>query len=201
MVIIGDSNTQDIKFGSGEGNVGESYPGKRIKATHINQINPPDCIGYSNIVLACGTNDLRVPNIKHQSEINQLVNKLRCKLSEIKALCPKSKIIVLPVLPTRVPKMNENVMYYNHLVDSMLTRYYSDIWFPGLYGFLDRKSLLAEDLTRDGDSIHLGAKGTARYVGFMKYWVFQREKSDSRVYRSRNQGHLPAHRVDSWEPT
>ena len=164
-------------------------------------INASDCIGYSNIVLACGTNDLRVENINHRSDIHQLVNTLQHKISQIKKLCPKSKIFVMPVLPTRIPAMNENIMFYNNMVNLMLMRYDRGICFPGLYNFLDNKLLLADDLTRDKDSIHLGSKGICRYVSCIKRCIFESVKSLSRVNSSGNHEHIPPPRLGSPEPT
>ena len=50
-IIIGDSNTKLIQFGSGKGSMGGSYPGRRIKAARIRNIKPADCCGHANIVI------------------------------------------------------------------------------------------------------------------------------------------------------
>ena len=72
--------------------------------------------------------------------------------------------------------MNRNIMLFNQLVDEMLAKQFYDIWFKGLYEFLDRQNMLDIKLTRNGDSIHLGPKGLAKYVSIIKRCVFQREK-------------------------
>ena len=56
---MGDSNTKDIQFGTGSGKVGDSYPGKRVKASRVKNIDPVECVGYQNVFLHVGTNDLR----------------------------------------------------------------------------------------------------------------------------------------------
>ena len=61
-VIMGDSNTKDISFGEGKGKIGERYPGERVKAGRIRDIDPSRCVEFSNVVLVCGTNDLRPEN-------------------------------------------------------------------------------------------------------------------------------------------
>ena len=188
MLIIGDSNTKSIEFGAGKGKVGESYPGARIKAAHVHNIKPEDCIGYANIILASGTNDLRVEQIQHPSQIHQLADTLLHKLFQIRKLCPKAKITVMPVLPSKIPKMNRNIMQYNRLIEPMLARHFRDaIWYPNVLAFLDKKNLLSEDLTRNGDPIHLGDKGMAKYVRCVKFWVFEREKHEGRSNRSNGQ--------------
>ncbi len=67
-------------------------------------------------------------------------------------------------------------MLYNDLVDSMLAKYFHDIWFPSMHHFLDHDDLLSEKLTRNRDPIHLGGQGLARLVTSIKLIVFQREK-------------------------
>lgn len=151
LVVIGDSNTKDIKFSTGPGTVGASYPGKRIKASKVSNINAEDCIGYSNAFICCGTNDLRCENIKCEDDIRKVVCHLEQKIALIKQLCPKSKIFVSPVLPSRIPKMNRNITTYNNLVDTMLHRLFPDVWFRGIYSFLDNRGLLSSKLTRGDD--------------------------------------------------
>ena len=91
-VIIGDSNTKPILFGCGAGTLGQSFPGTRIKASKITNIDPKSCVGYNNAVIVCGTNELRVENIKGSGDIHQLVDILHLKIQQIKKLCPDIKI-------------------------------------------------------------------------------------------------------------
>ena len=174
---MGDSNTQDIQFGTGSGTVGESFPGKRVRAAKIKDIDPVECVSHSNIILHCGTNDLR--DIRHPSEIHKLADILRNKLTGIRTLCPKAKIFVMPVPPTRIPEMNQNIMTYNEIVSSMLNQLFADIWFPSVKLFLDEHYLLSYKLTRNGDAIHLGSRGIARYVSYIKSLVYVRVKRES----------------------
>ncbi len=197
MLIVGDSNTKDIVFGPGKGKVGESFPGKRTKAANISQIKPEDCIGYTNIIIACGTNDLRTENVRHETEIHAIVDKLRYKLLQVTKICPKARITVMPVLPSRNHEMNRNIMFFNHFVDLMLAKCFRDVWYPSVHEFLDKKNLLAENLTRNGDAIHLNERGIARYVSKLKYVVFQRECESRRVSKrmksnSKSQRPVPA---------
>ena len=60
----------------------------------------------------------------------------------------------------------------------MLNRYFPDISFEGMYGFLDNQGLLASRLQRDDkDGIHLGNMGIAKYVSMMKNCVFRKVRS------------------------
>ena len=178
ILVIGDSNTREINFGSGTGKVGESFPGRRIKAAKVKDINPQDCIGYSNIFIVCGTNNLRCEYIKTESDIHHVVDELRHKISTIRQLCPSSKVFIVPVIPSRIPKMNVNIRLYNDLVEDLLDSCFPDVWFQGIYSFLDMHGQLSLRLCRSNDKIHLGAKGIAKLVTYIKISVFRREKYD-----------------------
>ena len=176
IMLMGDSNTKEIKFGEGSGTVGASYPGKREKAARVKDIDPVKCVGYQNIFLHCGTNDLRCTEIISDNQIYELVNTLHGKLALIKQLCPKAKIFVVPVLPSRISAMNRNIMMYNNLAAKMLAKSFPSISFRGVYGFLDNYGLLKSKLTRNNDTIHLGPRGISLYVSLMKQYVFQTVK-------------------------
>ena len=178
VAILGDSNTKDIQFGEGSGRVGASYPGKRVATPKASKINVNECIGYSNIFVCCGTNSLRCEDVKNDRDIYKAVDELQLKLRGIKQLCPKSKIFVSPVLPSRIPQMNGNIMMYNEIVDSMLRKYFPDIWFKDVYSFLDSQDLLSTKFTRANDKIHLGPRGIAKFVSHIKLCVFSREASN-----------------------
>ena len=126
----------------------------------------------------CGTNDMRCDNIKSESDIITVVEELRCKLAEIKQLCPDTKVFVVPVMPSRIARMNNNIEQYNELVDGMLASCFPEIWYEGIYGFLDGHNMLSTMLTRSNDKIHLGPKGVAKFVTYMKRCVYRREKHD-----------------------
>jgi lysophospholipase L1-like esterase len=145
----------------------------------VKNIDPKDCIGYSNAFLMCGTNDLRCEAVKNRQDVHNVVEELRQKISEIKQLCPNTKIFVVPVLPSRIPNMNSNIRLYNELVDQMLSSCFPDVWFQGIYSFLDQQGLLSARLARPGDKIHLGSKGLSRLVTYIKVNVFKREKYES----------------------
>ena len=58
-IILGDSNTKYLSFGTGVGTFGQSVPGKRTAAFVTDQIDPKSCIGYPNIVVHVVINDLK----------------------------------------------------------------------------------------------------------------------------------------------
>ena len=62
-LILGDSNTKYLKFGTGvqgeKGTFGYHLPGNRMETYHIRDIDPRKCLGYQNVLLHCGINDIR----------------------------------------------------------------------------------------------------------------------------------------------
>ena len=187
ILLIGDSNTKEVNFGSGTGKVGQSYPGKRMKAAKVKDIDPKECVGYSNIFIMCGTNDLRCEYISDEQDIHCVVDTLKDKLIQVKQLCPRAKIFCIPVMPSRIPKMNHFISLYNGLVDEMLSINFPDIWFQGIYDFVDRQGLLDSKLIRQNDKIHLGKRGIAKLVRYLKVCVFRREKYETYILGSSQQ--------------
>ena len=63
--ILGDSNTAVLKFGSDpRRSFGSSLPGKRFPAPLLDDVNPYNSCGYSNVVLMYGINNLQSDLIK-----------------------------------------------------------------------------------------------------------------------------------------
>ncbi len=91
-------------------------------------------------------------------------------------------------------------MYFNTLVDEMLSHCFRSVWFPSVRQFLDSKSLLSHKLTRDGDDIHLGDKGVALFVRMFKLWVYEREVMERRESESKSTRHPRHLRAGSRKP-
>ena len=101
-VILGDSHTRHLKFGEGNGTFGFNMPGERVYTPLIEDIDPWTCVGYSNIIIHCGIN-----NIKGRgANVQQCANKFISKIAEIKAWCPKAKLTINPILPSRSESIN-----------------------------------------------------------------------------------------------
>ena len=59
------SNTAGLKFGSDpRRSFGSLLPGKRFPAPLLDDVNPYNSCGYSNVVLMCGINNLKSDSIK-----------------------------------------------------------------------------------------------------------------------------------------
>ena len=94
--------------------------------------------------------------------------------------------------------MNLNITMYNQLVAEMLELNFPDIWFQGIYSFVDNKGLIHARLTRENDQIHLSSLGIAKLVTYMKICVFTREKYERTYTSSPKQKSTP--RAGSPEP-
>ena len=128
--------------------------------------------------------------MKDDSDIRKVVDEYKSKLCIIQQLCPSSKIFVVPVLPTRNVKMNRNIVRFNSMLSDMLNQSrFGNVYFPGVYSFLDSKGLLSARLTRNNDDIHLGDKGLAQFVRLIKLWIFECEARERRL--SRNSSRVP----------
>ena len=155
--------------------MGEKYPGKRLKASKIEDIDPRDCVRYANIVFVCGTNDLRPVE---KPDIDKLSHVLLEKTRQVRLLNPRSKVIIMPVLPTRDTSMNRNIMAFNRSVLAWFKRLNDPYTcFPSVCEFLDRSELLDRKLARpSGDTIHLGNSGICKLVYIIKSTIYSKEK-------------------------
>ena len=129
-IIIGDSNTKHLKFSTGQhrekGTFGYNMPGERVETFHISQIDERKCLGYQNLVIHCGINDIRDNSPGRQmsdpqpTEVKKHFHNLAQKIVDIKNLCPNSSIVVNPLLPTKSQKLNQRVLEFNSLLFEFL---------------------------------------------------------------------------------
>lgn len=195
-LIMGDSNTKYLKFGSGQqkeiGTFGFHFPGQRVEAFHIRDISPDKCIGYQNVLLHCGINDIRdkspgrLSNDAEPTDIDAHFALLTQKIQEIKSLCPYTSVFVSPILPTKNLKLNKRVVQFNSLLfDFLATNDISDgVRCLNFEEFVDQNSnTLREDLgTWDSenscpnkkDILHLGKNGIRLLAKLVKQSVLHK---------------------------
>ena len=203
-VIIGDSNTKHLRFSTGKakekGTFGYTLPGKRVEAFHLRSINPEDCIGYQNVVLHCGINDIRnrspgrLENDPDPADVGAHFDILQRKVLDIKALCPKIAIFVSPILPTKSTNLNLRVVEFNeHLSEFLMNNRSGEgvrsfdfnplaDWKTGVlredYGVYDTES----NCYNRKDSLHLGKNGIRLLAKTLRDGVLKR-KVTSASYR------------------
>ena len=212
-VILGDSNTKYLKFSTGvrgeKGTFGYKMPGKRVETFHIRNIDPSHCIGYQNILIHCGINDLRdsspgrLTTDPEPTNISAHFQMITDKISEIKSVCPYASIYISPILPTGNLKLNERVVTFNHMLFDYLA---NDVRGEGvrslnLSDFVDESTGVLRDNLRVWDSragcyskrdiLHIGRAGVRLLAGCIRNGVlnkFSTSRSYSNVIQnSRNQ--------------
>ena len=178
-VIVGDSNTRYLKFGSGKKTFGDRIPGKRVEAFLIDQIDPHQCEGYRNVFIHCGINNIK----RNGSVVEECVDQLISKLDKIHELCPYSKVTVSPILPTKLPWLNARAMQFNQLLFRYCNRnpYFGTLDFNS---FVGSDGLLASTFGRykdQGDAIHLGSTGIFRLSRMIVHKLLG-NPTDGRLY-------------------
>ncbi len=190
ICLIGDSNFRDIEFGAGRGKVGETYPGKRVYAPLIEDIDPLVGAAYSNIVIGVGINNIKHKGVNHFRDIEHIYEQYKQKIYEINNINPTAKIFVFPLLPTGSELLNVKVMDFNHLLSSNLPQWCCNVSIiSGVVGFLEspNKNVLKRRLTkRPGDILHINATGRGLLVRLMKQALYSRRRGfvDGRSYSS-----------------
>ena len=109
-IILGDSNSKYINIDTNH------IKTTRIPTYRISDINPQHCIGYSRIWIHVGINDLKTRNCQGPGSVHMYHNLLLQKLHQVRRVCPNSKIIVSPILPTGVPVLNERARLFTNLL-------------------------------------------------------------------------------------
>ena len=138
-LIIGDSNTHKIHFDHEKGkrsDLGKEIFGRRVTAFTIEDINPNDAIGFQNIVVQVGLNNMkdRYALIDGSVDVEGAFVKWLEKLLLIKQLCAYSRIIVAPIPPTKIRTINNREKKFNALLFSCMNKFWYELGFDG---FLD----------------------------------------------------------------
>ena len=164
-VIIGDSNTKHLKFGTGKGTFGWAMPGKRIEAMHVEDIPEPENIGpYRNIVINTGINNVK---LRDRRSNQSLINDFEAKCQHILETYPKSKLHISLLLPTKSKSLNYRVNEFNSMLLDM-THNYRNLYIIDHSILCDREGFLQNEFgTWDiknechsiTDTLHLGKKG------------------------------------------
>ena len=107
--VIGDSNFGGIEFGSGRGKVGNASPGFRDWAACVKNTVPSKCASYRNVVVMCGTNDLK----NNQNNHLETYKVLKGKIEQIRSVNEHGNVFVCPVLPSRDLAINQRINDFN----------------------------------------------------------------------------------------
>ena len=179
--LMGDSNTGLLKFGDDKrGTFGKLMPGQKFWSPRIEDLDPVSCMGYANVVLLCGINDIKQPDVESHKDVAGCNNKLKLKIKQIKCLSPRTAVFVCRLLPTKSPQLNVKVDIFNRLIFFDLLRTCKDVVEVGGFVRFARNQVLADELSkqydRNGrpDMLHLNKSGARVLAGLIKYSVFFR---------------------------
>ena len=179
--LIGDSNTRFLRFGSRKrGNFGEQMPGQKFWAPKIKDIDPVSCMGYSNVVLLCGINDIKETQVQCQSDIADCYSLLKQKIKQIKLLSPCTAVFVCQLLPTKDLTLNRKVDDFNQLIHFDLFPSCKDLEYVEGFGQFACNRILAAELSmqfdRFGryDMLHLNRAGARVLASLIKQSIFLR---------------------------
>ena len=197
--LLGDSNTGLLRFGSDKrGTFGELMPGQKFWAPRIQDIDPVSCMGYANVVLLCGINDVRQPDVTSKNAVAECYNKLKLKVNQIQRLSPKSTVFVCRLLPTKDHQLNLKVDTFNRLIFFDLVPTCKDVVCVDGFWKFACNHVLADELSKPFDRhgrpdvLHLNRSGVRMLAGLIKQSVFLRLNGgvDRRRHTGRVNGRL-----------
>ena len=166
-IILGDSNTKYVNV-----NMHKVYHTIRVPTFTIDDIDPAKCIGYSKIWLHVGINNLKSYNCNNDRDVHRHFQHFMYKIKAIQRLCPSSRIIISPILPTNIPELNHRALIFNKLLFSIR----ENVTFLDFNSFCGRDSRLLKIYrccNNEYDNIHLGALGIrileSKLINALKY--------------------------------
>ena len=173
-LIIGDSNTQDLKFGDSKGCFGAWVPGERIKASRINDIPGPESLHpYRNLLLNVGINDI---NRLNREKTEDLITNLDIKCKTIHQAFPNMKIFISLLLPTTNHDLNSSINEFNQKLHQLVTL---RSYFHGAiqhHYLLDNERKLKHACSRDYQ--HLNSSGLSEFVRVIKTTIIHRRPNN-----------------------
>ena len=156
-------------------------PGRKFWSPRIDDIDPVSCMGYANVVLLCGINDVRQPDVTSDADIAEHYSKLKLKIKQIQNLSPSTKaVFVCRLLPTKDQQLNRKVDIFNRLIHYDLLVTCKDVVCVGGFNQFSCNGMLAGELSKQSDRhgrpdvLHLNRLGTRVLAGLIKQSVFFR---------------------------
>lgn len=197
-VLVGDSNFGPIHFGAGRGKMGQATPGIRLWAATVDDVDPLSCVGFRNVVVMEGTNNLKSDKMDDDG-VRELYKRYKTKLAQIRRYNPRCKLIVCPVLPTKSHKINRKINIFNQFLYNDLTQCNLKVLVvDGFMTFLDKgTNLLKNSLAKpdSSDILHINGRGVGALVKLIKNCIFTSRDfnrlAGSRLYSNACRGGPP----------
>ena len=145
----------------------------------VSQIDPLSCAGYSNVIIHCGLNDLKANRPEPQAVFDHLLTVTQ----SIRLVCPRARICVSPILPSKMPIFNETALAFNKLLFNHIeSEAKPSVISLDLNCFLDHRSgCLINELGRykSPDPFHLGRDGYRLLANIFKNMILGSNRRDS----------------------
>ena len=185
--IIGDSNTENLNFGSDirGRSFGKWLPGSRIKASRIHHIPPPEVVGPTrNLYIHTGVNDINRNNAK--SAVS-LAHDMEEKIVPYLTAYPKMRIYLSQALPSKNSNLNRSLtIFNNHLSD--ISKKHSNVRIVQHLQLADPYGNLPIHLGKHdkygrpdiSDYLHLGDNGMRLFAMNIKGCIINRKQTVSK---------------------
>ncbi len=184
-IVLGDSNTSRLNFGTGQGTLGAWLPGKRVHVGHIEAIPEATDIGpFRNIVIHTGINSIN--NARYRKSNTYLMHVLESKCLNILNIYPRTKIHLSMLLPTRSKSLNYQVKEFNNMILDMSYKHRNmyvidNAIFGNTLSDEHGRWNINEQRPFTADALHLGKKGIRILATNIKSSVMgERSRSKSR---------------------
>ena len=199
-ILMGDSNTGGLKFASFgksspshdlNGTFGNALPGKRVPAFVVDEINAEQCVGYNNIVIHCGLNDVRKTDVVSHDDVRAIYIKLKSKINQLSHVNKRARIYVNLLLPTKLYDCNKKIKYFHKLIIDDLCKSFTRVKYIDSYRkFTDSNGFLSSSLSREfsGDNqpdyLHLNIAGLRVLSVCIKRALFASKRLEGSIPRS-----------------
>ena len=202
--LIGDSNTSRLKFGSDPSSTfGQATPGKKEVAYTNDEIDPFCTVGYRNIVLLCGVNNLKLGSVQKQRDIDIIYKKYLLKVETIQRFNPRANIFICPLLPTKSRELNEKVVFFNRLIfNNMVQCIFGITIIEGISNFLGANRTLSAEyaMPQLWDTLHINNKGVKQLAMCIKTSIFHRKRRRGSSGQQNNRDYANAVKLGSQRP-
>ena len=196
-LVIGDSNTSQLKFGVGRNTFGKWMPGLRIKAGRIRDIPNPSEIKsvYKNIIFHTGINDIRATNA---DPIPVLTSELQKRCISYSKKFPYTKLHISLALPTKDPNLNAlvnhfnyNLIQFSHSNTNISIIEHTNLMQPSgtLHSAFGRHT--QDGNPKSADIVHLGNKGISVFSMNLKKCIVRMANSRESSHKRSGQQFVP----------
>lgn len=144
------------------------------------------CVGYSNIFIHCGINNLKHGSVNSHGAVTNCFEQLKFKIQCIRTLCRTSRVFMTPIMPTKDLNLNNKAVDFNKLLFDYIRLCDSSLKTLNFNSFCSGEKVLIESLGRfqaPHDKLHLGSAGIRKLASIFRETIYKR-MVDQRSYSS-----------------